>query len=147
VGSRPGWIITAIREGWTVRGGDALREPSPGSSANLSSPGAKREEQPIPAPTPEADPAAAEVWTSVLGDISAGDDESPEDIASTSLMMWFEGTVPLALENGVLTVLVPNSVAQEYIEMRFSGLLEASLKEHLSEGATLRLTTSLQQGS
>jgi hypothetical protein len=147
VGSRPGWIITAIREGWTVRGADALRESSPGSSANLSSPGAEREERPIPAPPPEADPAAAEVWTSVLGDISAGDNESPEDIASASLMMWFEGTVPLALENGVLTVLVPNSVAQEYIEMRFSGLLEASLKEHLSEGATLRLTTSLQQGS
>jgi len=146
VGSRPGWIITAIREGWTVRGAAAPQEPLPGSSANLSSPSAEREEPPIPAPRPEPDAAAAEIWTSVLGDLSAGD-ESPEGIAPTSLMVWFEGTVPLALEDGVLTVLVPNSVAQEYIEMRFSDLLEASLKEHLSEGATLRLTTPLQQDS
>jgi hypothetical protein len=145
VGSRPGWIITAIREGWTVRGAAALQEPFPGSSPNLSPPGAESKEPPIPAPPPEPDAAAAEIWTSILGELSAGDDESPEGIAPTSLMVWFEGTVPLALEDGVLTVLVPNSVAQEYIEMRFSGLLEASLKEHLSEGATLRLTTPIQQ--
>ena len=147
VGSRPGWIITAIREGWTVRGAPAFQEPLPGSSANLSSPGGESEKPPIQAHRPEPDAAAAEIWTSVLKDLSAGDDESPEGIVPTSLMVWFEGTVPLALEDGVLTVLVPNSVAQEYIEMRFSDLLEASLKEHLSEGATLRLTTPLQQDS
>jgi DnaA N-terminal domain len=142
VGSRPGWIIAAIREGWTVRGAATLQGPLLGSSGDLSITDTESEERSIPSPPPESDPAAAEIWASVLGDLSAGDDESPEGVAPTSLMVWFEGTVPLALEDEVLTVLVPNSFAQEYIEMRFSDLLEASLKEYLSKGATLRLTTA-----
>lgn len=142
VGSRPGWIIAAIREGWTVRSAAVLQESLRGSLEDRSALGAEREDQPVPSPPPDPDPAAAEVWASVLEDLSAGDNESPEGTAPTSLMVWFEGTVPLALEDEVLTISVPNFVAQEYIQMRFSDLLEASLKERLSEGAVLRITTA-----
>jgi len=145
VGSRPGWIVAAIREGWSVRRAASLQEPLPGSSAESGPPGSKSEGGPVPLPPPEPDPAAAEVWASVLEDLSADEEESPEGIAPTSLTVWFEGAVPLALEDKVLTVAVPNSVAQEYIERRFSARLEAYLKERLYEEATLRIITGPQQ--
>ncbi len=145
VGSRPGWIVAAIREGWTVRRAAALQEPLPGSTEERDPPDTGKEGQAAPSPPPEPDSEATEAWASVLEDLSTGDDERPEGIAPASLTVWFEGAVPITLEDEVLTIWVPNFVAQEYIERRFSDLLEAALKEHLSEEATLRFITGPQE--
>jgi hypothetical protein len=142
VGSRAGWIVAAIREGWTVRHTDALQEPLPESRKKFQLSSTEKEGRSIPSPLPQPDPAAAEVWASALEDISAGHDESADGISPTSLMVWFEEAIPLALEDEVLTISVPNSVAQEYIERRFSDRLEAFLKRRFSEGAGLRITTA-----
>lgn len=145
VASRSGWIVAAIREGWTVRRAAALQERLPESTEQRDSPDKGEEGQATPLPPPKPDSEAAEVWSSVLEDLSTGDDESPESIAPASLTVWFEGAVPLTLDHEVLTIWVPNSVAQEYIERRFSGLLEVALKEHLSEEASLRFIAGPQK--
>lgn len=144
VGSRSGWIIAAIREGWSVRRPSTLQQPLLGSTEDYSPPGIQKEERSIPPPQ-KPDPEAAEIWSSVLEVLFDSDDESSEGIASNSLTVWFEDAIPLSLENEVLTIWVPNSVAHKYIEMRLSDQLEASLKEQLSEKATLQLVTASPQ--
>lgn len=56
-----------------------------------------------------------------------------------NLVMWFEGTVPTAIEEGILTLSAPNSSAAEYIESRFRDSIEDALTSELSEKAGLRL--------
>ena len=79
---------------------------------------------------PPPDPAAKELWERVIDDLSS-------QIDGSSLHVWFEGTVPTALEGHVLTLAVPNSFAKDYIETRFGELIESALKERLSKKASL----------
>jgi hypothetical protein len=79
---------------------------------------------------PLPDPAAKELWERVVDDLSGQMDGS-------TFQVWFEGTVPTALERDVLTLAVPNSLAREYIESRFGKPIESLLKERLSEKASL----------
>lgn len=81
---------------------------------------------------PEPDPEAEEIWTRVLEDISS-------HLNTPSLAVWFEGTVPTAIEGETLVLSVPNSVASEYIESRFKEPIEDSLKNELSGDADVRL--------
>jgi chromosomal replication initiation ATPase DnaA len=72
------------------------------------------------------------VWQEVLYEVS-------ETLDSPSLHVWFEGAVPVALQQDVLTVSVPSSVAREYIERRFGSPLEEALRPILGEAARLEL--------
>jgi hypothetical protein len=79
---------------------------------------------------PSPDPAAKELWERVIDDLSG-------QIDGSSLHVWFERTVPTALERENLTLAVPNFFAKEYIETRFGELIESALKERLSKKASL----------
>jgi hypothetical protein len=79
---------------------------------------------------PLPNPAAKALWERVIDDLSGQMDGS-------TFHVWFEGTIPTALERDVLTPAVPNSLAKEYIESRYAELIESSLRRKLSEKASL----------
>lgn len=70
-----------------------------------------------------------------MGDVS----EHAED---PSFLVWFEGIVPVSLEDDALTLLAPNSFAKDYVEDRFGPHIGRVLKERLSERASLRVVVA-----
>jgi hypothetical protein len=143
--TRAGWIVSAIKGGWAIRDApqatlqDSLPETPvegvEGAEDHAPTRPERDPEQGIdPAPpSPRPDPAAAEVWERVL------EDAQGDIVDVSSLRVWFDGITPVGLQDDVLSVAVPNSFAKEYIETRFGELLEASLKERLSQKASLML--------
>lgn len=83
----------------------------------------------------EADPQALEVWNEVL-------EMAQKEINAPALTVWFEGTVPTSLEDGVLTLWAPNSFAREYIETRFREILEPHLSRILGREAAIEVEAS-----
>lgn len=77
-----------------------------------------------PVESPAPDTQSLRVWKQVL-------ESAVEETDSPTLKGWFEGTFPTAIQNGTLTLSVPNSVAKEYIETRFLATLERVLGEYL----------------
>jgi hypothetical protein len=144
--SRAGWIVSAIKGGWAIRDvaqttlQDSLPETPVEGAEDQASPrteqGADRSPPPPYVP-PDPDPAAQEVWEQVLQDAEG-------DIDVSSLRVWFDGISPIGLEDSTLSIAVPNSFAKEYIETRFGELLESSLKESLSNQASLRVVVGAQ---
>jgi hypothetical protein len=144
--SRAGWIVSAIKGGWAIRDvaqttlQDSLPETPVEGAEEQASPrteqGADRSPPPPYVP-PDPDPAAQEVWEQVLQDAEG-------DIDVSSLRVWFDGISPIGLEDSTLSIAVPNSFAKEYIETRFGQLLESSLKERLSNQASLRVVVGAQ---
>jgi len=144
--SRAGWIVSAIKGGWAIRDvaqttlQDSLPETPVEGAEDQASPrteqGADRSPPPPYVP-PDPDPAAQEVWEQVLQDAEG-------DIDVSSLRVWFDGISPIGLEDSTLSIAVPNSFAKEYIETRFGALLESSLKESLSNQASLRVVVGAQ---
>ena len=144
--SRAGWIVCAIKGGWAIRDvaqttlQDSLPETPVEGAEDQASPrteqGADRSPPPPYVP-PDPDPAAQEVWEQVLQDAEG-------DIDVSSLRVWFDGISPIGLEDSTLSIAVPNSFAKEYIETRFGQLLESSLKESLSNQASLRVVVGAQ---
>jgi hypothetical protein len=144
--SRAGWIVSAIKGGWAIRDvaqttlQDSLPETPVEGAEDQASPrteqGADRSPPPPYVP-PDPDPAAQEVWEQVLQDAEG-------DIDVSSLRVWFDGISPIGLEDSTLSIAVPNSFAKEYIETRFGALLESSLKERLSNQASLRVVVGAQ---
>jgi hypothetical protein len=142
--SRAGWIVSAIKGGWAIRDvaqttlQDSLPETPVEGAEDQASPrteqGADRSPPYVP---PDPDPAAQEVWEQVLQDAEG-------DIDVSSLRVWFDGISPIGLEDSTLSIAVPNSFAKEYIETRFGQLLESSLKESLSNQASLRVVVGAQ---
>ncbi len=136
VRGRAGWIIAAIKEGWTVRNAaqqEIYQGSLPDQPANPphSSPALESRSSLDQAP-PEPDPAAQELWNDVLSDLVEGSD-------SPSLRAWFTGTIATSLDGETLTLAVPNSLAEEHIGGRFKEGIERLLKKRLSDGARLRL--------
>lgn len=86
-----------------------------------------------PPPAPEPSPQAQNIFDAVLEDVSA-------EIDTPSFTAWFQGTVPVSLEDKRLTLLVPNSFAEEYIRTRFAEKIEEGLRGKLGEGARLSIT-------
>jgi len=78
------------------------------------------------------DPQAEEEWGLLLGDVQ-------EEIDVSSLRIWFEGIVPVRLNDDTLTISVPNSFAKEYIESRFGVLLTEILCRRIGEDARLEV--------
>jgi Replication initiator protein A/DnaA N-terminal domain len=144
--SPAGWIVSAIKGGWAVRGArqttlqDSLPEtPVEGAEDRASARSEEGVDRSPPSPYVPPDPnaAAEELWEQVLQDAEG-------DIDVSSLRVWFDGISPIGVEDSTLTVAVPNSFAKEYIETRFGELLESSLKERLSKKASLRVVIGAQ---
>jgi hypothetical protein len=139
VRGRAGWIVAAIKEGWTLKdpAQPALQEPLPEAPAEApadASPPRPAKEAPRERKPREPDPEAQRLWEAVLDDLAAGG----EDPAFTA---WFNGAIPVSLEGDVLTLAVPNALGRDYIERRFKGEIEASLRRLLSSPtAALRLS-------
>ncbi len=71
------------------------------------------------------DPEAQKLWNQATDNLS-------EEINTPSFKVWFEGTVPISLQDNTLTIAVPNDFAKEYIESKFKQPLEAALAQQLS---------------
>jgi hypothetical protein len=90
-----------------------------------------RDSGPAPVP-PDPGPAALEVWEQLIQELS-------EDIDAPSPHVWFAGCVPTALQDDILTVVVPNEIAEDYIETRFKEPIEQALQSKVSTTASLRI--------
>ncbi len=85
-------------------------------------------DEPLPAPDPDLE--ALGVWEGAL-------EGAGEEINAPSLKIWFEGTVPTCLREGLLHLSAPNAFAREYIESRFKEMLERRLSEQLHEETSI----------
>ena len=133
----------ANREGVTSgRDGDKTKLPlsvvprqqrpeEAGASNDTTRSGGRRKSALLPQPQP----GAVKLWGSVLEDLAVAVD-------SPGLRAWFDGTVPVAIDDETLTLSVPNPLAEEYIASRFKEGIERLLKERLSDRARLRLEVS-----
>jgi hypothetical protein len=145
VRGRAGWVIAAIKEGWTVRNAEQqeiYQDPLPEQPADSphSSPLPTLESRPSPGQAPPGpDLAAQELWHAVLADLVEGSD-------APSLRAWFSDTVATSLDGETLTLAVPNSLAEEHIGVRFKEEIERLLKERISDRARLRLEVSAPIG-
>lgn len=126
-----GWLRKAIENGYELDVPPAVPSSSPTDEAAAPAPQAVAQqespepEDPSPPPVaapPDPDPAAQGVWDAMLDSISG-------EIDASSLRVWFEGTVPTALDGDRLTIAVPNPFAKQYIGTRFLGMLEDALRE------------------
>jgi hypothetical protein len=109
-----------------------LKEENPRSQPSLITTAGAAAQGEIPLPPLEPDPAAQEVMAQVVKELEG-------EIDVSSLRVWFQGIVAVALKGGTLTISVPNSVAKEYIETRFRDKLVGRLNEHVGEEADLKV--------
>jgi hypothetical protein len=125
--NRASFLVSAIRKGY------ALPEP-PESDQEPLEPSLQPHppEDPEGFPPPIPDPAAEGLWARVL-------ENARDEIDASSLRVWFEDVISVALGSESLTISVPTPFAREYIETRFKAALEAALREEFSEGAALRV--------
>jgi Replication initiator protein A/DnaA N-terminal domain len=125
--NRASFLVSAIRKGY------ALPEPPEPDQEPLE-PSLEQHppEDPEGFPPPTPDPAAEGLWARVL-------EKAEGEIDASSLRVWFEDVIAVALDSESLTISVPTPFAREYIETRFKAALEAALREELSQGATLRV--------
>jgi hypothetical protein len=130
VRNRASFLVSAIREGYYLPGSPPDQEPL--ELSLVEEPPAQEASAARPPIRPASDAEAEQVWREILDEVS-------RSVDSPSLQVWFEGAVPVVLRNDMLTVSVPNTVAQEYIESRFGSPLEEALRSILGEGARLQL--------
>jgi hypothetical protein len=145
--NRASFLVSAIRKGYALPGPPKQEqeplEPSLESSGiahdapQETEPHPPEEPEGFPPPTPDA--AADELWTRVL-------ENAEGHIDASSLRVWFAGVSAVALGSESLTISVPTPFAREYIQTRFLAVLEASLHEELSEGASLRVLVHAEEG-
>lgn len=141
IGNPAGWLVRAISQGYELQELQIpLIDPEDQKGSDQESeqdtlsevPTAVEENSEEVSGSPEADPAAQELWTTLLEEVSQRTD-------SPSLGVWFEGAIPVALDNQTLTLSLPNRNAIEYIETRFKESIEDALKNELSDDAKLHL--------
>lgn len=129
-----GWLRRAIEEGYEIEQLQDQQpllpqlEPDVRSSASSSSPNS----QTGATAQPDSDPIAEELFESLLDDLEARE-------GYLSLRNWFDGAVPISLDDNTLILAAPNPVAEEYIERRFRDPLEEALRSRLGESAGLEL--------
>ena len=129
-----GWLRKAIEDGYELD--DPYHTDLPVLTASArKEPAEKTQGGRKPTSTPQADPAAQELWDTVLEDLVEGSD-------APSLRVWFTGAVATSLDGEALTLAVPNDIAKEHIGGRFKEGIERLLKERLSDRARLRLEVS-----
>ncbi len=111
------WLKKYIENGWPV----GVPGEAEDTEAKLLEPAGCDPPQSPQAP----DPDALRIWEQVLSDLY-------DSLDTPNLETWFEVVVPIALNDGSLTLWTPNPFAREYIERRFKAPLEASLDSKVS---------------
>ncbi|AHY48398.1 Replication initiator protein A (plasmid) [Rubrobacter radiotolerans] len=126
--NRAGWLKKAIEEEFELadtlpmmlfESDGAPRSPAPPSDG-------------IPEPV-EPDPAAREAWDGLLEALYASSDPD------SNLPTWFEGFVPVSLDDAVLRVLAPNTVAADYVRDRFGDDLTRTWRSTAGPDAVLEI--------
>ncbi len=137
--NRASFLISAIRKGYAFpEPPEPAQEPLEYSLiADTPREGATDRASVAPSPPPP-DPAAEELWGRVLERAEAGIDAS-------SLRVWFEAVTAVDLGADSLTISAPNPFAKEYIETRFKATLEDTLRQELSDRATLRVVAGAER--
>jgi hypothetical protein len=139
--NRASFLVSAIRKGYALPElpepdqeslGSSLELPLSAHEAPQKTEVNPPEDSEVGFPPPTPDPAAEELWGRVLGNAEG-------EIDASSLRVWFQDVIAVALGSESLTISVPTPFAKEYIETRFKSALEAALGEELSEGASLRV--------
>jgi hypothetical protein len=125
--NRASFLVSAIRKGYALPGPPKQDQEPLEPSLEPHPP-----EDPEGFPPPTPDPAAEGLWVRVL-------EKAEGEIDASSLRVWFEDVIAVALGSESLTISVPTPFAREYIETRFRAALEAALHEELSEGAALHV--------
>lgn len=80
------------------------------------------------------DPAAAEELRVLLEAIG-------EELGSSHVALWFEGSVATGLRDGQLSLTAPNDAAAEYIASRFSDSLDRCISSRLGEGSRVSVVS------
>lgn len=116
---------------WAIETGEfEIPRPKPRADSEATSP--EPLDRSSSSSEPDPDPEALEVWHGVLEEMSG-------ELEDSNLHVWFEGTVPVALDDTVLTLSVPNAAAKEYIESRFLGALVGYLRYRMGANAEVTL--------
>jgi chromosomal replication initiation ATPase DnaA len=55
------------------------------------------------------------------------------------MRVWFEGVSAVEMDDEALTVAVPNTFAEDYIQTRFKDVLDEELRSSLSPTAEIRM--------
>lgn len=91
----------------------------------------KTHEPKVPAYLPlSPDHRGAKVWGLVMGDLS-------KDMPRASFETWVRDTTPTAFEGNVLTVVVRNAYACDWLDSRLGANINAMLKNYLHEPVTV----------
>lgn len=75
------------------------------------------------------------IWSQVL-------DIVREELNPSIFQTWFQHTVPVAMDNGVFSVGVPNEFTRSWLDERYSTLLSAALRQVSGEDSVVRIVTS-----
>jgi chromosomal replication initiation ATPase DnaA len=102
---------------------------APAESAKRES-NADGQEEDLASYEPHREPTR--VWEEVL-------DRAADRIDVSSMRVWFEGVCAVGMDDEVLTVAVPNTFAEDYIQTRFKDVLDEELRSVLSPTAEIRM--------
>src|SRR5215217_1821391 len=157
--SRPGWLRRAIEDGYELP--DTL--PLPETSTDTSAPAPPErtaDDHPAPSPEPQhvpeatlpqdtgnegpssepaPDPQALTSWQALVADLTAlrGQDTLP---------LWFDQLKGGDLQDGTLTVLVPNTTAANHLNDHFGNDLLRLWRERTGADAIVQVATDLGSG-
>lgn len=111
---------SVVRDGSSGQGGNSTKNVGH-KEPEVSS---EKADDVVDRATPEEKQRADEVYQQVLSNLS-------DDGGLLSVSVWFEGTYARSLEDGALTLVVPNEMARDYIGKRFKEGTESYLGEIL----------------
>ena len=80
------------------------------------------------------------VWENCLRTIKSS-------IGAQSYKTWFEPIKPVALDDAVLTIQVPNKFFYEWLEEHYVGLLKATIQKELGDQAKLEYQILMSQAN
>jgi plasmid replication initiation protein len=108
--------------------------PTGTNNANADQLGPDRSASPPPLRNvlPEPDSATNQLWSEIVSELG-------EEIGPSSLKVWFDDVVPVAVQDATLIIGAPNSVARDYLKERFSKSLTQTLRSRLGPKAALEV--------
>ena len=72
-----------------------------------------------------------ELWRAVLGQVELS-------ISKANFITWFKGTSILSIDNGIVTIAVPNGFAKEWLENKYNLYILKALKSLSSDIEEIR---------
>lgn len=80
-----------------------------------------------------------EIWQETLNIVKA-------QLNMPTFKTWFENTAPLSIYQNTLIIAAPNSFAKEWLESRYTSLLEQALKEVIGEETQIKFAIQDNRG-